>query len=191
MHSHRADRPGSERSNGLFTKDARFVLYMDAKSDIPSQEFQHLNGLGPAFDNLNRYEAATHFNDQSTVVLDSGEATGVSYCLAHHVFAALGRPLEVLVGEGWLKSRELTLREGAKAKWYNCIRTRIYLDVIWRFRVYDGTYRWQHLRAEPSSMRKAATPASTWWVDVDEQFKARGALQASVRLGRYWTVCRR
>jgi SnoaL-like domain len=69
----------------LFTEDTRFVVYMDAKSDIPSQEFQARDALAPAFDNLNQYEATTHFNGQSTVVLDGSEATGVSYRLAHHV----------------------------------------------------------------------------------------------------------
>jgi PAS domain S-box-containing protein len=54
------------------------------------------------------------------------------------------------------------------------------LDVIWLFRVYDGTYRWQHLRAEPSSQEESGH--AIWYlvgVDVDEQFKAREALQAS------------
>jgi hypothetical protein len=58
---------------------------MDANSDIPSQEFQGRDALAPIFNNLNQYVATTHFNGQSTVVLDGTEATGVSYCLAHHV----------------------------------------------------------------------------------------------------------
>jgi hypothetical protein len=58
---------------------------MDAKSDIPSQELQGRDTLAPIFENLNQYVATTHFNGQSTVVLDGNEATGVSYCLAHHV----------------------------------------------------------------------------------------------------------
>jgi PAS domain S-box-containing protein len=99
--------------------------------------------------------------------------------------AALGRPPEELVEEGWLESIEPTFREETKAKWYDCIRTRTRLDVIWRFRVYDGTYRWQHLRAEPSSHEESGD--ARWYlvgVDVDEQFKAREALQASEREAR-------
>jgi hypothetical protein len=69
----------------LFTEDTRFVVYMAAKSDIPSQELQGRDALAPALDNPNQYEATTHFNGQSTVVLDVAEATSVSYCLAHHV----------------------------------------------------------------------------------------------------------
>jgi hypothetical protein len=69
----------------LFTEDARFVVYMDTKSDIPSHELQGRDALAPAFHNLNQYDATTHFNGQNTVGLDGPEATGVSYCLAHHV----------------------------------------------------------------------------------------------------------
>ena len=84
-YAHCADRRDAKGQMALFTEDARFVVYMDAKSDIPSQEFQGRDALAPVFDNLNQYEATTHFNGQSTIVLDGAEATGVSYCLAHHV----------------------------------------------------------------------------------------------------------
>jgi PAS domain S-box-containing protein len=99
--------------------------------------------------------------------------------------SGLGRPLTGLVGEGWLESIEPIFRQEARAKWYDCIRTRTRLDVIWRFRVYDGTYRWQHLKAEPSSHEESGE--ASWYlvgVDVDEQFKAREALQASEREAR-------
>jgi SnoaL-like domain len=84
-YAHCADRRDAKGQMALFTEDSHFVVYMDAKSDFPSQEFQGRDALAPVFDNLNQYEATTHFNGQSTVVLDGTEATGVSYCLAHHV----------------------------------------------------------------------------------------------------------
>jgi SnoaL-like domain len=80
-----ADRRNAKGQMALFTEDARFVVYMDTKSDIPSQEIRGRDALAPAFDNLNQYVATTHFNGQSTVVSDGSEATSVSYCLAHHV----------------------------------------------------------------------------------------------------------
>jgi ketosteroid isomerase-like protein len=86
-YAHYADRRDAKGQMALFTEDARFVVYMDAKSNIPSQEFQGRDALAAVFDNLNQYEATTHFNGQSTIVLDGTEATGVSYCLAHHVSA--------------------------------------------------------------------------------------------------------
>ena len=42
------------------------------------------------FEDLNRYEATTHFNGQSTIALDGDRATGESYCLAHHLFTEDG-----------------------------------------------------------------------------------------------------
>ena len=84
-YAHCADRRDAKGQMALFTDDARFVVYMDAKSDVPSQEFQGRDALAPVFDNLNQYQATTHFNGQSTIVLEGTKATGVSYCLAHHV----------------------------------------------------------------------------------------------------------
>jgi ketosteroid isomerase-like protein len=84
-YAHCADRRDAKGQMALFTDDAHFVVYMDAKSNIPSQEFKGRDALAPVFENLNQYVATTHFNGQSTVVLDGTEATGVSYCVAHHV----------------------------------------------------------------------------------------------------------
>jgi hypothetical protein len=41
---------------------------MDTKSDTSSQELQGRHVLAPAFDNLNQYDATTHFNGQNTGV---------------------------------------------------------------------------------------------------------------------------
>jgi hypothetical protein len=69
----------------LFTEDTHFVVYMDAKSAEPSQELRGCDALAPVFDNLNQYAATTHFNGQSTVVVDGDQAGGESYTIAHHV----------------------------------------------------------------------------------------------------------
>ena len=42
------------------------------------------------FADLNRYEATTHFNGQSTVTVDGERATGESYTIAHHLFSEDG-----------------------------------------------------------------------------------------------------
>jgi PAS domain S-box-containing protein len=110
------------------------------------------------------------------------DADGKAIYANKRFVAALGRPLEDLLGEGWLESVEPGSLEEARAKWYDCIRTRVRLDVTWRFRVHDGTYRWQHLRAELSSHEE--TDDACWYllgVDGDEQFRAQEALQASER----------
>ncbi|MFB7675117.1 nuclear transport factor 2 family protein [Kitasatospora purpeofusca] len=84
-YAHRADRRDAKGQMALFTEDTRFVVYMDARDPNPSQELHGRESLAPVFDALNAYAATTHFNGQSTVTLDGDRATGVTYCLAHHV----------------------------------------------------------------------------------------------------------
>jgi SnoaL-like domain len=87
-YAHCADRRDAKGQMALFTEDTRFIVYMDAKSDTPSQELHGRESLAPVFDNLNIYAATTHFNGQSTVELDGDRGTGESYCIAHHVSIA-------------------------------------------------------------------------------------------------------
>ena len=89
-YAHCADRRDAAGQMALFTEDTRFVVYMDATSATPTQVVEGRAGLAPIFDNLNVYKATTHFNGQSTVELDGDRASGVSYCLAHHVTEAGG-----------------------------------------------------------------------------------------------------
>ena len=75
----------------LFIKDTHFVVFMNARSEKPSMELNRREDLAPEFDELNKYEATTHFMGQSTVVLDGDHATGETYCIAHHVSASEGK----------------------------------------------------------------------------------------------------
>src|SRR6266496_2718629 len=59
-----ADRRDAEGQMALFTEDTEFLVFMDS---------------------LNTYVATMHFNGQNTVTVDGDRATGVNYCLAHHV----------------------------------------------------------------------------------------------------------
>jgi PAS domain S-box-containing protein len=113
------------------------------------------------------------------------DADGKALYANKRFVAALGRSLEELLGEGWLESVDPAFLEEARKKWHDCIRTQVHFDVTWRFRVHDGTYRWQHLRAEPASHEESDD--AYWYllgVEVDEQFRAREALQASEREAR-------
>ncbi len=80
-----ADRRDAEGQKALFTEDTHFVVYMDGEGSEPSQELNGREALTPVFADLNRYQATTHFNGQSTISLDGQQATGESYCLAHHL----------------------------------------------------------------------------------------------------------
>jgi ketosteroid isomerase-like protein len=84
-YAHCADRRDASGQEALFTPDTRFLVFMDARADAPTQELHGRDSLAPVFDNLNTYDVTTHFNGQSTVVLDGDHASGESYCLAHHL----------------------------------------------------------------------------------------------------------
>ena len=76
--AHYADRRDAKGQMALFTPDTRFLVYMDSRSEQPTQELHGREALAPVFDNLNTYQATTHFNGQSRVVLDGDRATGES-----------------------------------------------------------------------------------------------------------------
>jgi len=89
-YAHCADRRDAEGQKALFTDDTHFVVYMEGEGSAPTQELNGREALTPVFDDLNRYEATTHFNGQSTIALNGDRATGESYCLAHHLFTEGG-----------------------------------------------------------------------------------------------------
>jgi hypothetical protein len=80
-----ADRRDAAGQLALFTEDTDFLVYMDSRNPAPTQHLRGRAALAPVFDELNTYEATMHFNGQSTTVLDGDHASGVTYCLAHHV----------------------------------------------------------------------------------------------------------
>jgi ketosteroid isomerase-like protein len=114
-----ADRRDAEGQMSLFTEDTEFLVFMDSRSPIPTQEIRGRAALRPVFDNLNTYVATMHFNGQNTVTLNGDHATGVNYCLAHHVkvetatrslMIAAIRYLDTFVkldGEWFFKQRKL------------------------------------------------------------------------------------
>lgn len=90
-YAHCADRRDAKGQMSLFTKDTHFVVFMDARSEKPSMELNRRDDLASVFNELNKYEATTHFMGQSTVVLNGDRVTGETYCIAHHVSASEGK----------------------------------------------------------------------------------------------------
>lgn len=80
-----ADTRNAKGQMALFTEDTLFEVYYDPKSGTPSQVINNRDGLFPVFDNLNVYNATMHFNGQSAVTLNGDKATGIAYCMAHHL----------------------------------------------------------------------------------------------------------
>ena len=89
-YAHCADRRDAKGQKALFTDDTRFAVYMDGEGTEPTYVLQGREALTTIFDDLNRYEATTHFNGQSTVVIDGNRATGESYTIAYHVYTEDG-----------------------------------------------------------------------------------------------------
>jgi len=87
-----ADRRDAEGQMALFTADTHFVVFMNAKDPTPAMDLHTRQDLAPVFAALNQYDATTHFIGQSTILSLTGDtATGVAYCLAHHVTVADGK----------------------------------------------------------------------------------------------------
>ena len=85
-YAHCADRRDAKGQMALFTPDTHFVVYMNAKDPMPSQELHSREALAPVFDDLNKYAATMHFVGQSTILaLTNDRATGEAYTLAHHL----------------------------------------------------------------------------------------------------------
>jgi hypothetical protein len=81
-----ADRRQPHDQAALFTTEGTVTVYQgDPASNDPVQHLRGHDELAEAFTVLEAYDATTHFNGQSTVILDGDRATGETYCLAHHV----------------------------------------------------------------------------------------------------------
>jgi Lhr-like helicase len=93
-YAHYADRRDAKAQMSLFTSDTHFVVFMDARSEKPSMEFNRREDLARVFDELNKYETTTHFMGQSTVVLD-GDDDVHNFILQHD----MGRNFSFLVKE--------------------------------------------------------------------------------------------
>jgi hypothetical protein len=89
-YAHCADRRDAEGQKALFTADTRFAVYMSGAGTEPTYVLEGREALTPVFDDLNQYQATTHFNGQSTIALAGDRATGESYTIAHHLFTADG-----------------------------------------------------------------------------------------------------
>jgi hypothetical protein len=89
-YAHCADRRDAEGQQALFTADTRFAVHLAGAGTEPTYVLHGRAALGPVFADLNRYEVTTHFNGQSTVVLDGGRASGECYTIAHHLFTEAG-----------------------------------------------------------------------------------------------------
>jgi hypothetical protein len=85
-YAHCADRRDAKGQMSLFTADAHFVVYMDAKDSKPSVELHLRDELAPVFADLNQYAATMHFLGHTTITtLTHNKGTGETYCMPQHL----------------------------------------------------------------------------------------------------------
>ena len=93
-YAHCADRRDAKGQMALFTEDTHFVVYMNAKNPTPTQELHSREALAPIFDELNKYDATTHFVGQCTIFTLTGEqepTKDVQTCITPKTFVTSGR----------------------------------------------------------------------------------------------------
>lgn len=82
----RVDRRQPHEQAALFTANGSVTVYQgDPSTTQPVQHLLERAEMADAFKVLDTYDATTHFNGQSSVILGGDQATAESYCLAHHV----------------------------------------------------------------------------------------------------------
>ena len=103
-YAHCADRRDADGQKALFTEDTVFAVYMNGEGSEATYVLNGREALTPVFEDLNRYDATTHFNGQSTVTLDGDRAVGESYTIAHHVYTEDGTPKIMVASLRYLDS---------------------------------------------------------------------------------------
>ena len=84
-YAHCADG-GTPRGRWLSSQPTRFLRSSwTADPQSPHKRCVAVMRSAPVFENLNTYQATTHFNGQSAVEIQGNTAKGESYCIAHHL----------------------------------------------------------------------------------------------------------
>ncbi|WNC89167.1 PAS domain-containing protein [Paraburkholderia sp. FT54] len=99
--------------------------------------------------------------------------------------AALGRPMEEILGDRWMAYIHPDDVQAAQQQWKARIAAREPVDIAVRMRQHDGVYRWKRLLAEPS--RCSNGHVINWYligIEIDETIKAQQAVAASGREAR-------
>ncbi len=106
-----ADTRNAEGQMALFTEDTDFIVFMDSKAAEPTYALKGRASLAPVFAVLRTYQSTMHFNGQSTVSLEGERATGISYCIAHHVSKVDGRRTLMMA---WIRYLDVFAKVGGR-----------------------------------------------------------------------------
>ena len=98
-YSHCADRRETQKQTDLFTNDATIEVYdSEPRNTKPRAIIHGHTELAAGFATLKKYDVTMHFNGQSTIQLNGDQATGETYCLAHHLWMESGKRMLMVMG---------------------------------------------------------------------------------------------
>ena len=80
-----ADRRDAATVAALFEEDGRLLVHRNGEGSPATSEVIGRTALEAAIASLVRWTSTTHLVGQQVVEVDGDEATGVTYCLAHHL----------------------------------------------------------------------------------------------------------
>ncbi len=107
---HCADRRRPEQQGGLFTADGTVSIYEgEPNLKEPVAVLRGQAEIIASLDVLNKYDATTHFNGQSDLLIDGTRAIGETYCLAHHLWVENGQRMLMVMA---IRYYDQFVREG-------------------------------------------------------------------------------
>jgi SnoaL-like protein len=95
-----ADRREADKQAGLFSEKGLLENYVTEPSDTskPVSFFRGRKALEDAFQTLKQFQQTFHFNGQATIKIYGDSATGIVYCLAHHILMENGKRMLLVMG---------------------------------------------------------------------------------------------
>ena len=90
-YAHCADRRDARGQAAVFAEDGEVRLFQGSASTEPVEVIRGRDALAKTFAGLiERYDATTYLNGQSSVAVTGDEAVGETYCMAHHLLRQAG-----------------------------------------------------------------------------------------------------
>jgi ketosteroid isomerase-like protein len=90
-YAHHVDRRQPEAVAALFCEDGVLAIYNgDPEVVEPDRVRNGRDEITSALAGMTRYEVTTHLLGQQMVEVDGDDASGETYCMAHHVYEADG-----------------------------------------------------------------------------------------------------
>ena len=95
-----ADRRNADKQAALFSENGILENYIGEPSDTtkPVSVFKGRKQLADAFQTLKQFQQTFHFGGQATIKLHGDSATGIVYCLAHHILMENGKRMLLVMG---------------------------------------------------------------------------------------------